>query len=192
MDKIRNDEIDKLIFDLLSSTIEEDEEFLHRLISLLKRNVDINYQDENTSSTYVMASISNNLPKSFQIIIGLNPDLSLTNNLGQTALHVASSHPNSFFLKSLLAQKAYIDAADIWQNRPINNAIKAEIIPNIKELIDANATLNLLNIYGNSIYDDAISTKNNELIDFLNNYQPKKSKKPKGRIREILFSKYKK
>jgi ankyrin repeat protein len=54
---------------------------------------------------------------------GANPDL--TNNLGQTPLHLAASNENAFSIRTLVKYNANVNCFDINGNTPLHEIIKA-------------------------------------------------------------------
>lgn len=182
-----NNSIEYEVFETLKKCKNETPELATSIEKILSKEFDVNYQDEKTGTTFLMLTIANNLPMIFNIFLSYRPLLEMKNEIGETAMHFAARNKNSDYLDSLIENGSNINVLDANGNAPVNDAIKACIIPNIKKLLDHDVALNFLNYCGLSSYDVAFLTGDLEVIDFVLNYEKKPpEKKKKNIIKRIL------
>lgn len=182
--------IERDTFEVIKKCFQEDEYLIIGIEKCLSQGLDVNYQDPKTGKTFLMLAIENDLPTLFKIILAYHPLLEMKNEEGKTAAHLAACHPNLEYLDLLSKNGINLNALDLNGNPPINEAIRAGLIPNIQLLMDNEVILNYLNHIGLSMYDIAFMTKDLEVIEFVTHYEKKPKKKKKtGFIRKILLKK---
>lgn len=159
----------------------EDESSLCYIEYLTEYGADVDYQDPKTGYTPIMVAIEHNLEKSFDNILSFEPNLEAANFWGIKPIHLAAAQENQHYLRSLCKKRVDVNAFDKHGNRPLNYAIRKEAVPNIRILMKRSESLNYLNNVRKSIYDEALETQNQEVIDCV--YQ----KERENIVKRVLF-----
>lgn len=163
----------KRLFEGLIQIQEESENSIIFVNYLLEHGAYVDYQEPETGYTSLMLAIEHDLEDTFDILLSYSPDLEISNKIGATSLHIAAASKNPHYLEKLCKKRVFIDAADRQGNTAINYAIKAEVVPNIRILRKYGCTLNYLNYFGKSIYDEALETENEKVIACVYNAEKK-------------------
>lgn len=180
------------LYKSIDEATEETQELIDYVESILKEDIHVNYKNIHSGHTSLMLSIEKDFQTIFNILMEYNPKLEIADGEGISAIHLASVSTNPHYLVSLCDHDAYLDAQDTHGNRPINYAINARLVQNIGELLSRNCTTNHLNAYGHSIYDDALTTGNENVIESVFNYDKKKKKGIRGKIKSLINFDFKK
>lgn len=161
---------------LFEGLIQIQEESINSIIFvnyLLEHGAYVDYQEPETGYTSLMLAIEHDLEDTFDILLSYSPDLEISNKIGATSLHIAAASKNPHYLEKLCKKRVFIDAPDKRGNTPINYAIKAGVVPNIRALRKYGCILNYLNYFGESIYDLAQETENEKVIACVYNNEDK-------------------
>lgn len=189
MDKIdKNNDLGKFLYTTLINCYKETETLLIGVEKMLIKGADVNYKDPITGDSLLMISIENGLYHIFCLLLKYQADIEAVNKDKKNACYLAAGKEDPRFLKRLIKVGTNLDSSDRLSNTPINEAIRCCKIRNIEILIENGATLNLLNIFGDSIYDIAYETGNEEVIDYILNFDKEKDKKTNliGVLKRIL------
>lgn len=186
--KKRDTSLEYEVFDTLNKCYKENENLINTIEYTLLKGLDVNYQDPNTGTTFLMLTVEHNLPTLFDLFLRYRPLIEMRNDEGESVTHLAARNKNSLYLDQLIENKANLNVIDRNGNTPLNGAIKNCVMANIKTLMDHDVHLNFLNYCGLSIYDIAYMTGDIEVIKFVLNYEKKKEepKKKKNIIKRIL------
>lgn len=186
MYKINQDDtrenLGKTLFDAILESDSETSELIEYMDLLIRNGADIDYKDFDTGYTILMLTIDKEFKKCFDEIISVKPNLEVFSELGVTAIHLASTKEDSYYLTRLCAENIDVDLPDKLGNRPINYAIKTGKIKNISILFKNNCTKNYLNKFGLSIYDEASLTGDKEVIKIVF----EGDRKEENRLKKVL------
>lgn len=188
IDEYKN-ELGRILVETLMDSFCETEELINYTNKLLDEGANINYKDYETGNTAIMIAVLKGYPNIFDNLLSRKPDLESKNSFGISVIHFAASNKSDYYLNSLCERKTDVNIPDKVGNRPINYAIKSGAIHNILILFQNNCTRNFLNSFGLSIYDEAIFTGNDEIVDCVFNKHKKKENKIKKVINKVLGNK---
>lgn len=137
--------------------------------TLIKQGADINLCDENKNSPFLYAALYYSNPEIFDVLIEAGADKNAVNVLDANALMIAVYNSNIEILKKIISLGLDVN----WKNKGgwtalMSVALDSRPIEIAALLIENGANIEIKNKIGNSAFEIAGATENNEFIKFLN------------------------
>lgn len=145
----------------------EDIATLSQLIS--SGQVDINAKTlESRGGSFLIYSVSKEKKSAFNFLIANKAEIDIRLPKSMEApIHFAANLQDSFFLKSLVALKANVNIKDDHYDTPLQYAIWAHRLENVKILVDAGANVDTADCIGSTPIDDALKFNGKGMFKYL-------------------------
>lgn len=122
------------------------------VLFLLKRGVDINFYANTRvkcrkTALFLAIGFRRKSPL-VQILLDNGADLTITDEFGSTALHVAAQHDRNDIARLLLDRGADIEATNLWHSTPLHTAAFANSVLVVRSLLALGANINAVNRSG--------------------------------------------
>lgn len=122
------------------------------VLFLLKNGVDINFHANTRTKcrkTALFLAIEFRKKNPLvQILLDNGADLTITDEFGSTALHVAAQHGHDDIARLLLSRGADIEATNLWHSTPLHTAALAKSVIVARTLLDHGANVNAVDRSG--------------------------------------------
>ena len=139
-------------------------EIFGQILSLDKKNRDINYKDENGYSALHYACDEGNL-KIVEILINAHCNPNILNNLKQTPLHLSAKGGYFDISKKLIESGAILNLYDSEKNSPMHYICKNNYVELLKFCLTKSPQIDGKNIYGKTPKDLTTNPEIKILID---------------------------
>lgn len=136
----------------------------NRIVELLRENTDVNLRDRKGNTALHYATVSKAMT---DLLIAAGADPNLTNDDGETPLHMAAYGSDIGVIESLLLNGADPNAVDSDGNTPLHLAVGWEDVYSVKQLLAFGANVAVTNRYGRSPVNLAEMNRNETILTLL-------------------------